>query len=182
MTRPILILSAAALGLSACTLPDVLPRPDTTADPAVGAQAGQEMEGQAAALRAGMSSKGISVVNTGAELVVTLPNDMTFPSGTSALTPAVRSDLAALARNLNAFPGTAADIISHTDSTGDAGANQLLTTERAAAIMAALVSNGVDVNRLRAIGRGESDPKASNLSEGGRAENRRVEIIIRPAT
>jgi outer membrane protein OmpA-like peptidoglycan-associated protein len=212
MTRPILILSAAAFSLAACTAPDGSPRPNTATGAAVGGLfggllgattggnktenvvigaaigatvgglIGQELDRQAEALRASMSSDGISIVNTGSELVVSLPNDITFASGSSALTPGLRSDLAALARNLNAFPDSTADIIGHTDSTGEAGANQLLSTERAAAVMAVLVSNGVDVNRLRAIGRGESEPKASNLSEAGRAENRRVEIIIRPTS
>jgi outer membrane protein OmpA-like peptidoglycan-associated protein len=210
MTRPIHVLAAATLALAGCTAPDGSPRPNTTTGAAIGGVVGailgansggnkrdnvvigaavgaavggligQELDRQAEALRASMDSDGIMIVNTGSELVVSLPNDITFEVGSAALTPAVRADLAALGRNLNEFPDTTADIIGHTDSTGDAGMNQRLSTERAATVMAVLVNTGVDPVRLRAIGRGENEPKASNLTDQGRAENRRVEIIIRP--
>ena len=69
-------------------------------------------------------------------------------------------------------------IIGHTDSTGDANYNIGLSTRRAEAAGAYLVSTGVDAARLREIGRGENDPIASNDTKEGQAENRRVEIVV----
>ena len=71
-------------------------------------------------------------------------------------------------------------MIGHTDNTGTASFNQSLSTRRAASVSGILSANGVPQFRLQAIGRGEDAPIASNLSETGRAQNRRVEIIIRP--
>ena len=69
-------------------------------------------------------------------------------------------------------------IIGHTDSVGDADYNIGLSMRRAEAVSAYLVSTGVDPAKLRELGRGESDPIASNDTKEGQAENRRVEIVV----
>jgi len=69
-------------------------------------------------------------------------------------------------------------IIGHTDSVGDADYNIGLSMRRAEAVSAYLVSTGVDSAKLRELGRGESDPIASNDTKEGQAENRRVEIVV----
>jgi len=69
-------------------------------------------------------------------------------------------------------------IIGHTDSVGDADYNIGLSKRRAEAVSAYLVSTGIDSAKLRVLGRGESDPIASNDTKEGQAENRRVEIVV----
>jgi OOP family OmpA-OmpF porin len=69
-------------------------------------------------------------------------------------------------------------IIGHTDSVGDADYNIGLSMRRAEAVSAYLVSTGVDAAKLRELGRGETDPIASNDTKEGQAENRRVEIVV----
>ena len=69
-------------------------------------------------------------------------------------------------------------IIGHTDSTGDSGYNMDLSKRRAQAVADYLVSTGVEAGKLRTIGRGKYEPIASNESEEGRAQNRRVDIIV----
>ncbi|MGI9405319.1 MAG: OmpA family protein [Hyphomicrobiaceae bacterium] len=66
----------------------------------------------------------------------------------------------------------------HTDSTGDADANQQLSEMRAQAIVDYLISGGVNANRIRAAGFGESEPIATNATSRGRAENRRIEFNV----
>ena len=83
-------------------------------------------------------------------------------------------------KSLNAYPDSTVDIFGHTDNVGSASHNQRLSADRAEGVLNILVDAGVDQGRLRAIGRGEDDPVASNLSAEGRARNRRVEIVIRP--
>jgi len=69
-------------------------------------------------------------------------------------------------------------VIGHTDSVGDADYNIGLSMRRAEAVSAYLVSTGVDAAILRELGRGETDPIASNDTKEGQAENRRVEIVV----
>lgn len=73
--------------------------------------------------------------------------------------------------------GLKLNIEGHTDSSGDASHNQLLSAQRAGAVLASLVGGGVDRMRLRSAGFGGSRPLADNASEAGRAKNRRVELV-----
>lgn len=69
-------------------------------------------------------------------------------------------------------------IVGHTDSSGNASANLRLSQERADAVKGYLVSKGIVISRLQAVGRGAREPVASNDTEAGRAANRRVEFLI----
>jgi OOP family OmpA-OmpF porin len=71
------------------------------------------------------------------------------------------------------------DVVGYTDSSGPEAYNLKLSKRRAQAAIDYLVSKGVDANMLRAAGRGEADPVASNDSRDGRARNRRVELVVR---
>ena len=147
---------------------------------AIGGAIGDMLDKQAAELRRDLGNDQVKIVNTGNELIVTMPQDILFAINSAEVQPGLRSDLAALANNLQRYPDSIIQVIGHTDNTGTASFNQSLSTRRAASVSGILSANGVPQFRLQAIGRGEDAPIASNLSETGRAQNRRVEIIIRP--
>ncbi|RLJ51610.1 outer membrane protein OmpA-like peptidoglycan-associated protein [Litoreibacter meonggei] len=147
---------------------------------AVGGAIGNSLDKQAEELRGDLGNDNVGVVNTGSELRVTLPQDLLFATDSTNLRPDLRADLRAVANNLNDYPNSEVIIVGHTDSTGDATYNQNLSERRAQAVSYVLRDAGVSSSRLRTIGRGESQPIASNDSNSGRAQNRRVEIIIRP--
>lgn len=144
-----------------------------------GAAVGTRLDRQEASLRAQLDAS-VGIVNTGNELIVTLPQDILFATDSAALAGSLRSDLAALAGSLNDFPQSTVEIIGHADNTGEAAYNQDLSARRAQSVARALQNGGVSASRLRAYGRGEDQPIASNLTPEGRAQNRRVEIVIRP--
>lgn len=75
---------------------------------------------------------------------------------------------------INAAPGIPVEVVGHTDSSGNAGANQLLSLDRANAVLDRLVELGVDAERLTARGAGSAEPVADNDTEDGRAANRRI--------
>lgn len=147
---------------------------------AVGAGVGYSLDRQEAQLRQELNTPGVEIRNTGDRLIVTLPQDILFASGSTAVAPALQADLGALARNIQANPGSTIQIIGHTDSDGEATFNQQLSEGRAAAVGNVLSNQGVPFARLQTFGRGESQPVASNLSPAGKSQNRRVEIVILP--
>lgn len=146
----------------------------------VGGAIGQQLDIQAGELRSTFDDGRIGVVNTGSSLVVTMPNDITFASGSAQLTQAIRSDLRALARHLKKYPNSSVQVIGHTDSDGSAAYNLNLSRQRAAVVTQVLTNNGISPSRIVTIGRGEDQPVATNLTAAGKAQNRRVEIVIVP--
>lgn len=205
LTKPIIFVSlAAALTLAGCentsrqttgaavgavaggVLGGVLGGRPATA--AVGAAAGAiaggaigyNLDQQAGELRSSFGNDDIGVVNTGSSLVVTMPQDILFATNSSTLTSGLRADLGVLAGSLNKYPNSTVQVIGHTDNTGEASYNMTLSRERAAAVSSVLIANGVSSGRISTIGKGESQPVATNLTPEGRAQNRRVEIIIIP--
>ena len=146
----------------------------------VGAAIGYNLDKQAAELRRDMGGN-VDVINTGDELIVTMPQDILFAFDSDSLRPDLRRDLRVLAGSLNDYPSSIVDVVGHTDNVGSDGYNNDLSRRRAQAVASVLVSEGVSSRRLRVSGAGRFEPVASNASESGRAQNRRVEIIIRPA-
>ena len=69
-------------------------------------------------------------------------------------------------------------VVGHTDSTGSDAINQALSVERAQSVRNYLSVRGVDAQRIDVHGRGSHEPIASNTSDSGRAQNRRVEIFL----
>lgn len=110
-------------------------------------------------------------------LIVTL-GDVLFETGRSDLKANAHANLTKLVIFLNQQPDRALVIEGHTDSVGSESYNQELSQRRADSVKAFLISQGVSVNRITAVGKGESSPVASNDSSSGKQLNRRVEIII----
>jgi outer membrane protein OmpA-like peptidoglycan-associated protein len=146
----------------------------------IGGAIGSALDAQAAELRNSIGDDRVGITNTGSALIVNLPQDILFATGSATLRGDLTQDLRAVARSLLNYPNTTVQVIGHTDNVGSAAMNQDLSQRRAASVSSILQSNGVPGGRIVAFGRGEDQPIASNLSEAGRAQNRRVEIIIRP--
>lgn len=144
-----------------------------------GALVGADLDRQAAELRGSLNSN-ISVTNTGDYLIVNMPQDLLFAVDSAAVRPDLRADLNTVAASLLRYPNSTIQVIGHTDNTGSAAYNQDLSQRRAVSVASILREGGVPGGRVQAFGRGEDQPIASNLTPEGRAQNRRVEIIIRP--
>ena len=110
-------------------------------------------------------------------VVVTL-GDVLFATGQVTLVEGGRSSLEEVVDLLQTEPDKKIRVEGHTDSSGDADANLLLSEQRAQAVLEALVSLGVASDRISALGMGEDFPIASNEDEDGRARNRRVDVIL----
>ncbi|MFT5743446.1 MAG: outer membrane protein OmpA-like peptidoglycan-associated protein [Paracoccaceae bacterium] len=145
----------------------------------LGALGGASLDRQEAELRDTMGGN-VGIINTGEQLIVTLPQDILFATDSSTLTGTMRGDLSALAASMNRYPDTTINVLGHTDNVGDAGYNQGLSARRAQAVTSVLINASVAPSRIRSIGRGEDAPIATNLTAAGRQQNRRVEIIIVP--
>ncbi len=109
-----------------------------------------------------------------------IPSEISFDFDSAEIKPAFRPSLNNVADVLRQYDRTVVHIIGHTDSTGPDAYNQQLSQRRASATATYLANQGVSMDRLRTEGRGESQPRASNATEVGRAQNRRVEIFIKP--
>jgi outer membrane protein OmpA-like peptidoglycan-associated protein len=210
MKRSIAIaaLCAASLGLAACTTPEGTPdrRATGAAAGAVGGAAlgqalgrdsrstliggaagailggvvGAELDRQAAELERQLAGTGAGVVNTGNEIIVSLPEAITFDVDSAQLRPQFRGPLLDVSRNLQAYPNTDVTVIGHTDSTGSRAYNQQLSERRAQAVRNVLVEGGTSPARVRTVGMAFDRPIATNATAEGRAMNRRVEIVITP--
>ncbi len=112
-------------------------------------------------------------------LIITLSGAVLFESGKAALLPAARRSLDDVAAALKAQDEKKRITISgYTDSVGTDAANQKLSQARAESVRAHLVSQSVKAERITAVGRGEESPIANNKTPEGRANNRRVEIVV----
>jgi len=147
---------------------------------AIGGGGGALLDRQERDLRQSLGNQNVGINNTGDRLIVTLPQDILFASGSTSVRPDLQRDLGTIAGNLQAYPNSTIQVIGHTDSDGEAGFNQRLSEGRANAVANILLNAGVSGARVRAEGRGESQPVASNLNAQGKAQNRRVEIVILP--
>jgi len=111
-------------------------------------------------------------------VVITLSGELLFPTGQKEMSPVARQSLDQVAHALAEQPAsTTFDVAGHTDNSGATKQNQQLSTQRAQAVADYLIDSGIDRSRVRAVGKGESAPIASNDTAEGRALNRRVEIV-----
>ena len=145
-----------------------------------GALIGQDLDRQASEMRNSFSNPNITVTNYGDYLVVNMPQDVLFATDSAALRPDLSRDVQAVAQSLLKYPNSTIQVVGHTDNSGTAAYNQDLSQRRAASVAGVLMGSGVPSSRIATIGRGEDQPIASNLTPQGQAQNRRVEIIIRP--
>ena len=115
-------------------------------------------------------------------LIVTLPGNIYFDVNKSDVKPAMRERLAEIGSALAKVPDRHILIEGHTDSDGAASYNLELSRLRAESVRSVLVAGGVGPDRVETHGYGETRPVASNASAAGKAQNRRVEIVLQGGT
>lgn len=151
-----------------------------TSGAVLGGGVGLYMDNQEAKLRDKLRNSGVSVTRSGDSIILNMPNNVTFDTNSSTLKPMGTQTLTSVALVLKEYSKTAINIVGHTDSTGSNAVNQTLSLNRANSVANLLIQQGITANRMYAYGAGSSQPIASNSTDTGRAQNRRVEITLSP--
>ena len=147
-----------------------------------GGAVGAYMDRQEAELRRQTAGTGVDVIRSGDDLILRMPSGITFPVDSYAIQPQFQQTLNEVARTLGTYNQTYIDVLGHTDSTGSDAYNQTLSVNRAQSVADYLSARGVARARIGVRGFGETQPIATNATEAGRAQNRRVEIKVVPVT
>jgi outer membrane protein OmpA-like peptidoglycan-associated protein len=142
----------------------------------VGAIIGRQMDKQADELA--QNIPGAKVERVGEGIHVTFESGLMFDFDSDRIRSEAGQNLRNLASSLDQYPNTELLIVGHTDSDGPDSYNWNLSERRAASAANYLAAQGVTRARLRTAGRGETEPVASNDSDAGRQQNRRVEVAI----
>jgi outer membrane protein OmpA-like peptidoglycan-associated protein len=145
-----------------------------------GAGIGAYQDRQEAALRRELAGSGVDVIRNGDNITLNMPGNITFAFDSSNLQPQFYPVLDNVAGTLNEYNQTVIEVAGHTDNVGSDSYNQQLSVQRANAVAGYLSSKGIMQQRMIIVGAGESRPVASNDTDSGRAQNRRVEITIVP--
>src|SRR6266700_276301 len=145
-----------------------------------GAAAGNYMDRQESELRALMRDSGVTVTRKGEDIVLNMPGNVTFRTGSADLNAQFFKVLDGVAQVAKKYDKTIIEIAGHTDNVGGADYNRQLSQRRASAVAEHLMSKGVSEQRIMTAGGGEEHPIASNSTEQGRAANRRVEVTLAP--
>ncbi|MDN5566875.1 MAG: OmpA family protein [Psychrobacter sp.] len=152
---------------------------DAAIGAALGAGVGYYMESQAKQLEQQMAGTGVTVTpNANGNIDLVMPGNITFSFDDATLNSSFTPTLSKLAQTMNQYNQNTITIAGHTDSQGAASYNQGLSRDRAYAVANYLTANGVPANRINVVAYGESRPVASNDTEYGRQQNRRVELTI----
>jgi OOP family OmpA-OmpF porin len=104
---------------------------------------------------------------------------LNFKSGMTSLANDTGGELNQIAFTLKTYPNSTARIEGYTDNTGSESLNQTLSAKRAMTVKEELVSRGVDADRIISVGMGQLNPVSTNNTEIGRAENRRIEFVVK---
>jgi outer membrane protein OmpA-like peptidoglycan-associated protein len=136
---------------------------------------------QAAAERAQAQLRQMEAIREEEGRMIISLSGVLFEQGGNQLSASAQTRLDTVAQALAAYPDRNIVVEGHTDATGSDATNQDLSQRRADAVRTYLEARGVPAERMRAVGRGESTPIASNETPEGRANNRRVEVVVEPA-
>ncbi|MDX1279793.1 OmpA family lipoprotein [Shewanella colwelliana] len=147
---------------------------------AVGGGIGYYMDVQEAELRKQLQSTGVSVTRSGDDIILNMPNEITFGVDQSHLSDRAKQVLNSVALVGKEYDETKLNIMGFTDSSGSESYNLRLSQVRASEVANYLASQQIANQRIASHGMGESRPIASNDTKAGRAQNRRVEIILSP--
>lgn len=147
---------------------------------ALGGGIGYYMDVQEAELRKQLQSSGVSVTRSGDNIILNMPNDVTFGVDQTDLSQRAEQVLNSVALVALEYDDTKLNVIGHTDSSGAASYNLRLSQVRASEVASYLMSRQVASARVVSRGVGEESPVATNETKAGRAANRRVEIVLSP--
>ena len=184
---PVTTTAALAASTTAAAAPSTSTAPATTA-PAPTSSAAPTTTGAAATTS--IAPPTTTAVSTAEREAASLQADLTalasvqtqsvfFGAASSDLTPDAKAVLDRVAAAIKKYPTPLVEVSGHTDSDGDEALNVTLSTNRANTVRDYLVNAGVEVRRLSAAGFGSSKPKADNATPEGRAQNRRVEFVVK---
>lgn len=146
---------------------------------AVGGGIGYYQDQQEMLLRQELEGTGVRIERVGDEIRLVMPSNITFATNSERIDGAFYPVLDSVAKVLIKFDETAISVDGYTDSSGSFEYNQMLSERRAQSVSNYLMQVGVDRLRIETRGFGERSAIASNDTEMGRAQNRRVEIWIR---
>ncbi|MBA1147609.1 OmpA family protein [Ectothiorhodospiraceae bacterium WFHF3C12] len=147
-----------------------------------GAAIGNYMDRQEAELRRELEGTGVSVVRHGDNITLNMPGNVTFDTDSAALNSQFFRVLNGVARVLDEYEKTIIEVAGHTDSTGSDAYNQRLSERRAQSVAQYLQGQGIRSMRIVTEGYGEQYPVATNETDAGRQQNRRVELTLAPVT
>ncbi|HEU5185031.1 MAG TPA: OmpA family protein [Gemmatimonadaceae bacterium] len=142
----------------------------------VGAIIGNQMDKQAGELA--QNIPGATVTRVGEGIAVTFASGLLYDFDSDRIRAEAAQNLRNLAASLDKYPNTDLLIVGHTDADGPDSYNWDLSERRASSAASYLATQGVARARLRTAGRGETEPVATNDSEAGKQQNRRVEVAI----
>ena len=145
---------------------------------ATGAASGGYMDVQARKLRQELAGTGVQVARDGDNVRLIMPNSITFNTNEATIKTSANKVLDSVALVAKEYDKTKLQIVGYTDSTGNDKINIPLSQRRALAVANYLALRGVPAERLNAYGAGAQNPIASNATEEGKSQNRRVEITL----
>ncbi len=154
-----------------------------------GGAVGAYMDKQESELRAQMRDSGVTVTRKGEDIILNMPGNITFRTGSADLNAQFFKVLDGVAQVAKKYDKTIIEIAGHTDNVGGSDYNRhvggsdynrQLSQRRASAVAQYLTSKGISEQRILTAGGGEEHPIASNSTEQGRAANRRVEVTLAP--
>jgi outer membrane protein OmpA-like peptidoglycan-associated protein len=137
---------------------------------------GRKMDKQAEEMKEVLGDA--EVIREGEGIIINFKEKVLFGYDRADLGANATTNLDKLINVLNKYPDTNIEVIGHTDANGSDAYNQGLSERRARSVTNYLQSHNIAASRLTAKGMGESDPVATNDTDEGRAQNRRVEFVI----
>lgn len=147
---------------------------------AIGGGVGKYMDNQEAKMRQRLQGTGVQVQRDGNNLNLIMPGNITFATNRAEIRADFYDVLGSVVLVLKEFDKTHVEVSGHTDSTGSDSINQQLSEDRANSVRMYLVNQKIGSSRVHANGYGSRSPIASNSTEEGRQQNRRVEIQLTP--
>ncbi|SDI45512.1 Outer membrane protein OmpA [Pseudomonas flavescens] len=147
---------------------------------AAGAGYGYYADRQEAELRRSMEGTGVEVQRQGDDIKLIMPGNITFATDSADIAPSFYTPLNNLATSFKQFQNNSIEIVGYTDSTGSRQHNMALSQRRAQSVTSYLTAQGIDGTRLSSRGAGPDQPIADNATADGRAQNRRVEVNLKP--